>query len=235
MGDIYAIAGGKGGVGKTSTTINAGIALQENGYETIVVDGDLGMTNLGGMLGIDHQPTVHDVLSGVAPLSEAITEGPAGVTVLPGSGRLEAFASADPANLGPVVDELRGAYDAILLDTGSGLCQETVVPMRLADKAIVTTTPEPVAITDAKKMIELGEHVDTGIVGAVVTRAEPETEVPEISDDLGVTVLSAVPEDPTAAANEPVVLHSPDTLAAQSYRTLAKKLGTLVSAQRSRA
>jgi septum site-determining protein MinD len=234
MGDVYAIAGGKGGVGKTSTTINAGLALQENGYETVVVDGDLGMTNLGGMLGVDHQPTVHDVLSGVAPLGEAIVEGPSGLSVMPGDDRLEAFASADPANLGPVVDELRGAFDAILIDTGSGLCQETVVPMRLADKAIVVSTPDPVSITDARKMIELGDHVDTGIVGAVVTRAEPETTVPEISDDLGVTVLTAVPEDPTAAANEPVVLNSPESLSAQSYRTLAKKLGTLVTAQPSR-
>jgi len=234
MGDVYAIAGGKGGVGKTSTTINAGIALQEDGYRTIVIDGDLGMTNLGGVLEIEHDPTIHDVLTGVAPLDEAIVEGPAGVSVMPGSGRLEAFASADPANLGPIVDELRGAFDAILIDTGSGLCQETVVPMRLADRAIVVATPDSVAVTDARKMIDLGEHVDTGIVGAVVTRAEPDTRIPEISDELGVTVLSAVPEDPRAAANEPVVLESPGSLAAQSYRTLADKLGTMVTAQPSR-
>lgn len=234
MGDVYAIAGGKGGVGKTSVTVNAGIALQDAGYDTLVVDADLGMTNLGGMLGVDHQPTIHDVLSGVAPVSEAITEGPGGLSILPGSGRLEAFASADPANLSPVVDELRGQFDAIVVDTGSGLCQETVVPMRLADRAVVVTTPDPVAITDGRKMIELGDHVDTSVIGAVVARAEPGTDVPAISDDLGITVLAAIPDDPKAARNEPAVRNSEGSLAAQSYRTLAEKLGTLVSAQPSR-
>jgi len=234
MGDVYAIAGGKGGVGKTSATANAGIALQEAGYETLVVDGDLGMTNLGETLGVDHQPTIHDVLAGVAPLGEAITEGPSGLSVLPGSGRLEAFASADPGNLGPVVDELRGQYDVIIVDTGSGLCQETVVPMRLADKAVVATTPDPVSVTDARKMIELGDHVDTSIVGAVVTRAEPDTGIPAVSDDLGITVLAAVPEDPTAARAEPIIRNADGSLAAQSYRTLAEKMGNMVSAQPSR-
>ena len=52
-GYVCTIAGGKGGVGKTTTAINIAAALEENGYDTVVVDADLGMANLGNMLGID--------------------------------------------------------------------------------------------------------------------------------------------------------------------------------------
>jgi septum site-determining protein MinD len=231
MGEVYAIAGGKGGVGKTTATVNTGIALEQAGHDVAIVDADLGMTNLGGMVGIEHSPTIHDVLAGRAPLSEALVEGPAGVTVLPGSDRLEAFVDASPDNLRPLVEELRPAFDAVILDTGSGLCQETVVPMRAADSAILVTTPDAVAMADTRKMADLAETVDTGLLGAVVLQAQPETRVPEIADELDVTVLAAVPEDREAANDEPVVLNYPDRVATQAYRTLARKVSNVVEAR----
>lgn len=233
MGEVYTIAGGKGGVGKTTATINIGIGLEQEGHDVVIVDADLGMTNLGGMLGIDHRPTIHDVLAGRAPLSEALVEGPAGVTVLPGSDQLEAFVDASPDNLRPLIEELRPAFDAVIVDTGSGLCQETVVPMRVADSAILITTPEPVAMEDTRKMAELADTVDTGLLGAVVLQADPDTTIPEIADELDVTVLAAVPKDREAAGNEPVVVNYPDRLATQAYETLAQKLGNFVQARAS--
>lgn len=233
MGEVYAIAGGKGGVGKTTATINTGIALEQEGHDVVIVDADLGMTNLGGMLGIEHSPTVHDVLAGRAPLSEALVEGPDGVTVLPGSDKLEAFVDASPENLRPLIDELRGAFDAVIVDTGSGLCQETVVPMRIADSAILVTSPEDIAMEDTRKMADLADSVDTGLLGAVVVQAEPDTTIPEIADELDVTVLAAVPKDRNVVDDEPVVVNYPDHLATQAYRTLAQKVGNVVTARAS--
>ncbi|MFD1595558.1 AAA family ATPase, partial [Haloplanus litoreus] len=53
MGRVYAVASGKGGVGKTTTVANLGAVLAEAGHETVLVDVDLGMGNLAGALGID--------------------------------------------------------------------------------------------------------------------------------------------------------------------------------------
>jgi len=231
MGEVYTIAGGKGGVGKTTTALNAGIALQRSDHDVVVVDADLGMTNLGGMLGLEHTPSTHDVLAGRAPLGEALTDGPAGITLLPGSDQLEAFVDASPDNLRPLLTELSTEFEAVIVDTAVGLCQEAVVPMRAADSAILVTTPHEVAIEDTRKMVELAETVDTGVLGAVVTRARSETDVPALADELGVTALAAVPNDRQAARNEPVVVNEPETYAAQAYRTLAQKLGNYVEAR----
>ncbi|MFB6165168.1 MAG: MinD/ParA family protein [Haloarculaceae archaeon] len=233
MAHVCTVAGGKGGVGKTTTTIDLGVALADRGFDVAIVDGDLGMTNLAGMIGLDHGPTLHDALAGEVTPREATVEGPGGVAVLPGSERLSAFASADPANLAPVLDAIRPNYDAIVVDTGVGLSQETVVPMELADSALLVSTPDEVAVADARKMATLADHVDTRVLGSVVTRARPETSVPDLSADLDLTVLAAVPEDPAATADEPLVLESPDSYAAEAYRTLARKVGQYVTARAS--
>ncbi|NHN64315.1 MinD/ParA family protein, partial [Haloarcula sp. JP-Z28] len=52
-GYVCTIAGGKGGVGKTTTAVNLGAVLQEMDYDVAVVDADLGMANLGSMLSVE--------------------------------------------------------------------------------------------------------------------------------------------------------------------------------------
>jgi septum site-determining protein MinD len=230
MGEVYAITGGKGGVGKTTTAINAGTALAQQGLCVVIVDADLGMTNLGTMLDIQHDPTIHDVLAGRASLADAVVEGPAGVDVLPGSRELEAFPEADPEALGDVLEGLRYDYDCVVVDTSVGLDTETVVPIRAADAAILVSTPDQVAIRDGRKMARLAERVDTKLLGAVVTKGDEGTTVPEVADRLDVTVLAAVPRDTQAVASEPLVVHADGTYAAQAYSTLGRKLSNYVEA-----
>ena len=117
MGQVYAIAGGKGGVGKTTTTANLAAAFAAAGYDAIAVDADLAMANLGPMMGVDPGagPTIHDVLAGEAALEDAIRTTDHGVDVVPGDRSLDGFAAADPAGLRGVVDALReGDYDVVV-------------------------------------------------------------------------------------------------------------------------
>lgn len=231
MGNVYTIAGGKGGVGKTTTAINLGLTLQQRDHDVVVVDGDLGMTNLGAMLGVEFDASVHDVLAERASLADALVDGPSGLTVLPGDERLEAFVDADPSRLGRVVDELRRRFDTVLVDTGVGLCEETVAPIRVADAILLVTTPGDVAIGDTRKMIDLAGRVDTRVLGTVVTRAETETNVSALAEGLDTTVLAAVPADEAVSAVDPVVVESPDSDAAEAYETLARKIETYVEAR----
>jgi len=69
---VLTVAGGKGGVGKTTTAVNVGAALQEMGQDVVVVDADLGMANLGGMLEIEYERSLHEILAGDAGVSEAL-------------------------------------------------------------------------------------------------------------------------------------------------------------------
>ncbi|MFB6206870.1 MAG: MinD/ParA family protein, partial [Haloglomus sp.] len=206
VGDVYTIAGGKGGVGKTTTAMNAGVALQEAGHETLIVDADLGMTNLGAVLGIDGEPLLHDVLAGEADPADATVDGPSGVDILVDEGSLEAFAKAEPTNLRPLLEHLAEEYEFVLVDTGAGISHETIEPMKASDGIVLVTTPDEVAIRDARKIGELGDRVETGVAGVVVTRATADTRVEVVEEKVGADVLAVVPEDQTATSDEPLVV-----------------------------
>ena len=235
-GHVYALAGGKGGVGKTTSTINLGAALRAAGYDTVVVDADLAMANLGAMVDVLSGPTLHDVLADEAALHEALVwlpsndpptrsppdEGPHLVAV-PGSRSLDAFAAADPGDLGGVLRSLAEAADFVLCDTGAGLSHESAVPLGVADGVVVVTTPDPVAIADAKKTIDFAAHAGGTVVGTVLTHAGEETDVSLLADDLGVEMLAVVP-DTDAAGDEPLVESAPESYAADAYERLAATL-----------
>jgi len=88
----YTITSGKGGTGKTTVTANLGVALAQYGRETCVVDTDIGLANLGLVLGLSETPvTLNDVLTGEAPIQDAIYEGPYGLMVVPGGLSLQRF------------------------------------------------------------------------------------------------------------------------------------------------
>ena len=60
----YTIASGKGGTGKTTVTVNLGTALAQLGKETYILDADVGMANIGILLGLENVPvTLHEVLA----------------------------------------------------------------------------------------------------------------------------------------------------------------------------
>ncbi|SDE89615.1 MinD/ParA family ATP-binding protein [Halorientalis regularis] len=229
-GYVYTIAGGKGGVGKTTTAINVAVSLQDAGHDVVVVDADLGMANLGAMLDVDHEPSLHQVLAGKAAVSDAIIEGPGGITVVPGERNLEAFADADPAKLRKVVKALSTAYEIVLIDTGAGLSHETTVPLGLADGVLLVTTADEVAIGDTIKTAQLAERIDGDVVGAVLTRADDDTNVSEVADKLDMEMLAVVPEDQDATRDEPLIINGPDSYAAEAYRRLASTLEEIYEA-----
>ncbi|WP_246985767.1 MinD/ParA family ATP-binding protein [Halorientalis marina] len=229
-GYVYTIAGGKGGVGKTTTAINVAVALEDAGHDVVVVDADLGMANLGAMLDIEHQPSLHQVLAGKAAVSDAITEGPGGITVVPGERNLEAFADADPAKLRKVVKALSTAYEIVLIDTGAGLSHETTVPLGLADGVLLITTANDVAIGDTVKTAQLADRIEGDVVGAVLTRANDDTNVSEVADKLDLEMLAVVPEDQDATQKEPLLINDPDSYAAEAYRRLASTMEEIYEA-----
>jgi septum site-determining protein MinD len=223
-GAVFTIAGGKGGVGKTTTAVNTGVALQSAGHDTIIVDGDLGMTNFDEILDLRHEPRLHDVLAGEANLHDAIASGPEGLSILAGARSLEAFASGDPANLRPVLHSVAEKYDVVIVDTGAGVSHETLIPASMSDGVVLVTTPKEVSITDAGKMGEMVDSVDGTVLGGVVTMARDETDVSEITEQLGEEILAVVPWNPTDVGDEPVVETASESYAAQAYRSLAMKL-----------
>ena len=201
-GSMYAVAGGKGGVGKTTTTLNLAAAFAESGADTAVVDADLGMTNLGELLAIETDHSVHDVLAGEATVEAALVDGPGGVSVLAGDRDLDAYDRADPAELRGVVERLRERYDVVLADTGAGLSHASLVPYGLADGVVLVTTADAVAATDTGKTAEMVRQVDGTVLGVVVTRTDAAADAVSTAERVGEPLLGSVPEAPDIAGRD---------------------------------
>jgi len=231
---VYAIASGKGGVGKTTTTVNLGTALAQAGERVAIVDTDLGMANLAGFVSLTPDATtLHDVLAGGASIDEATYRLADNIVAVPSGTGLDEYAETSPEGLREAVDELRSKYDYVFLDVGAGISHETVLPLGLADAVIVISTPEPASMQDSRKTIELTDHAGGTVAGLIVTRIHPDTDVSydEIADRLELSLLGAIPEDGTAResvyAGTPLVVYEPESPASVAYRRIAADLAGL--------
>jgi len=229
MARVYAIASAKGGVGKTTTTANLGSTLADTGADVVVIDGDIGMANLGAALGVEPTgPTLHDVLAGEADPREAAYEGPAGLAVIPGDTSLDSFAAAEPQRLDRVVEAFDDA-DFILIDVGAGVSHETSIPLSVSDAVVLVSTAERDALVDTEKTRQLTERLGGAVAGAVITRTDPATPIDEVvSGSLTANVLTTIPDDEAVresiAVGEPLVSYAPHSEAAAGYRELARQL-----------
>ncbi|WP_224270255.1 MinD/ParA family ATP-binding protein [Haloprofundus salinisoli] len=227
MAWIYAVASAKGGVGKTTTTANLGATLAAAGHDVAVVDADLAMPNLAAALGVEApDATVHDVLAGRASVDDATYHSDAGVDVVPGDDSLDAFADAEPTELNAVFSALE-SYEFVLVDTGSGLSHDAVLPLGLADAVFLVCNTERDALGDTDKTREVTERLGGTVAGVVLTRVDPENpNAEEVQTRLDAAVVEAIPADDavtdSVAASVPVSTHAPDSPAAAAYAALAE-------------
>jgi septum site-determining protein MinD len=242
-GAVLAIAGAKGGVGKTTTSINLSAVLATVGHDVVLVELDLAMANVCDFLDLDvrlehgRDPTLHEVLAGTASVTDATYEAPGDFDVVPSGTSLQGFANANLDETGAVVRELRGDYDVVVLDTGGGLGTETILPLSLADETVLVSSPRVASVRDTKKTRDLVEHVGGTAAGVVFVRSGSGRSpgVDRIADFLSVELLGHVPEDSAVASAQdigrPVVVADAESDAAAAYRALGsrvhERVGTL--------
>ncbi|MDD3621716.1 MAG: cell division ATPase MinD [Methanofollis sp.] len=228
----YTIASGKGGTGKTTTTVNLGTALAQLGKETYILDADVGMANIGILLGLENVPvTLHEVLAGKATIDEAIYDGPAGLKVVPCGISLQGFQDSNPDSLRDVMHDLVNRCDYLLIDAPAGISRDGVVPLAVADEVILVVNPEISSIVDALKTKILTELVGGRVQHAIINRAGRDNiDLVEhkIEKTLGVTTLGAVPEDSfvreSAAYKTPMVIRHPTCPASRAIKKIAAEI-----------
>lgn len=231
-GTVYAVASGKGGVGKTTTAVNLGAGFAHAGRSVVVVDMDLGMANLRDF--VEATPggtTLHEVLAGEATLDDALSHVSPGLDVILGSEDLSIFGRADPRGLRTLLADLRTRYDVVILDSGGGLSHDTALPLGLADAIVLVSTVEQPAVKNTAKTLELAEKLDGTLSGIVLTRVgggKSEVDPTEIASRLDLSLLGSVPEDSTvkasAEAGEPLLQFDRDSPASQAYLEIAYEL-----------
>jgi len=232
MVKVYTIASGKGGTGKTTVSVNLGTTLSQLGKETFIMDADIGMANVGLLLGLQDAPvTLHEILAGKGTLDEALYEGPAGLKVIPSGLSLQGFQQADPERIRDVMGEIIKRCDYLLIDAPAGISKDGVVPLAVADEVILVVNPELSSIVDALKTKILTEVVGGQVLGSIINRVDQEKVdviTKKMEKVLGVKVIGLIPEDPnvrrSAAAKTPIVVKYPSSPATIAFKRIAADL-----------
>ena len=199
---FLAIASGKGGVGKTWLAITLAHAMAKLGARPLLFDGDLGLANVDIQLGLMPKRDLAAVFDGNLALASAKLHFAAGgfdiIAGRSGTGALSILAPQRIADLRSDLAELADAYDRIILDLGAGIDRTVRQLASLAGTALVVTSEEPTALTDAYALIKVLRGADpTADIRVVVNMAQtPARWAPDLSDlGKGVRILSQVPPD----------------------------------------
>jgi len=158
---VLAITSGKGGVGKTSVTVNLAARLARRGHRTLVLDADLGLGNVDVMVGLTPTRSLAEVIAGQCPLERVIVPGPEGIQVIPaGSGLAHLTHLGEEGQLALLghVAALDPPPDYLILDTGAGIGANVRFFSGCAQEILVVTTPDPTAITDAYALMKVMVH-----------------------------------------------------------------------------
>ena len=184
---IIAISSGKGGVGKTNISINLAIAYAQLGKKVVVMDADLGLANVNVVLGIIPKYNLYHLIRRQKRMSEIIMDTDYGISIVAGASGFSKIANLTDEERDHFISELSSLSnaDVIIIDTSAGVSNNVLGFIAAADDAIIVTTPEPTAITDAYGIIKIIateiENLNLGLK-LIVNRVKSVTEGKKVAE-----------------------------------------------------
>ena len=240
---VIAVTGGKGGVGKTSVSVNLAAALAGEGKRVLLFDGDLGLANVDVLLGLTPSYTLEHVLDGECTLEEAIVTAPQGFKVLPAASGVARLASlSTPEHLGLVqaFSTITTGLDVLIVDTAAGIADNVRQFCQAAQQVLVVLRDEPASLTDAYALVKVlsrSQGVSRFRILANMSTVSGEGEalfrklerVTSRFLDVVLEYAGEVPEDPFvrhAIREQRTVIEAyPSSAAARAFRKLARQAG----------
>lgn len=228
-GRIIGLISGKGGVGKTSLTVNLGVSLREFGNEVAIVDADFSASNLGVYLGrYDHPVKIQHVLQGDATPESAIFRHPTGVKSIVSSNEIN-YVEPDISNLREVLETAAENSDYVLVDCPPGLNETVENIMMSCDELMIITMPTQTSGVNAAQIIEKAKELRRPVLGTVVNKISGDPEIELIDREIEMMteshILHQIPHDETMRKalfeNTPLVHHEPLAKASLEIKELA--------------
>jgi len=246
---VIAVASGKGGVGKTSVSVNLAMALCASGQRTLLLDTDLGLANVDVMLGLSPRFTLADVFAGRCELHETLLEGPRGLWVVPAaSGKRHMTELLPQQHVGLVhaFSQLDVPIDTMVVDNAAGIADGVLTFCQAAQDVIVVVCDEPASVTDAYALIKVLSR-DRGVsrIQVLANQVQHAAEGKQLFDklqrvtakflDVTLNYLGAIPRDEwlrrAIQRQEAVVEAFPSAPSAVAFRDIARRAGQWQSPQ----
>jgi septum site-determining protein MinD len=202
---VVTITSGKGGVGKTTTTANLGVALAMLGKRVVTIDADIGLRNLDVVLGLENRIVYDlvDAVEGHCRLRQALIRDKrlSELYLLPAAQTRDKTA-VSPSQMVELCDQLRPDFDFILIDSPAGIEQGYRNAVAPADRVLIVTTPEVSAVRDADRIVGLIEADQKGPPSLIINRLNLEMirhgqmlSTEDVVEILAIDLIGIVPED----------------------------------------
>lgn len=181
---VITVTSGKGGVGKTNVTVNIAIALSQKGYRVVIIDADLGLSNIDVIFGIVPKYTLVDLINNGMSILDILCEGPGNIKFISGGSGVQELINLDKSSLEAFIANmsiLDKIADFILIDTGAGLSDHVMNFVLSADEVLLVTTPEPTSITDAYALVKTVSRTKKDCrINVLINRADDESEAESV-------------------------------------------------------
>ena len=243
---VITVTSGKGGVGKSNTSINLAIQFRKMGKKVIILDADFGLANIEIMFGAVPKHNLCDLIYQGKNIKEIITWGPMDVGFISGGSGIAGMSNLSRDYLAYIIQnlaELDAIADVIIVDTGAGIADAVLEFLVASGEILLVTTPEPTSITDSYSLLKaLYRHPryreETTKVKMIANRVEKEAEGEVLFNKLNSVVtrylkvpmsyLGSVPQDmklsQAVMQQMPVSLRSPDAKSSVAYEKIAARL-----------
>lgn len=243
---VITVTSGKGGVGKTSISVNLALHFKEQGKNVVILDADFGLANVEVMLGIRPQYNLVDLIYNNKTIEEIITEGPMGIGFISGGSGVQDLVNLDKEQIKKLIAKLvklDSLYDVIIIDTGAGIADSVIEFVLSSPEVLLVVTPEPTSITDAYSLLKAVNRKkdfkrEQKSIKVITNRVENKEEGKEIYNKISIVVskflniqleyIGYIPLDKKIAnaviEQKPVSLSAPNSEAAVHIRGICNKL-----------
>lgn len=236
MGEAIAITSGKGGVGKSSVTLNLGMMLAMTHYKVCLIDMDLGLKNLDLMMGLQNRVIydLKDVFEGKCPLRKAILKDKhqENLFLLPACKSMHIH-DMKASDIKEVVSVLKEEFDYVLLDTPAGIEAGFLCTLPSVSRVLLVSTLDVTSMQDADRIIGLLLKEGLERISLIINRYQPRfvekkisLSLEDASQWLGIELLGYVFEDEEVirSNNYGVTAITQSKLLFECFTVLAKRL-----------
>lgn len=245
---LIVVLGPKGGVGKTTVSTNLATTLAQRGHRTLVIDLDLQFGDVGLVLGVEPDHTIHDLVTAQGRLDGERLRGfvgrsADGVDVLLAPVRPDQAEAVTPDRLTEILDIARTEYDAVVVDTPPAFTSTTITAIDNAQQAVMVGTLDLPGLKNMKVGLETLDLMgfDRERVVTVLNRSDSKVGLlaHDVKNVLGAVPQLEVPSDRriprSLNAARAIVVADPKAPPAKALRSLGDRIADAISPSKKEA